>query len=161
PARRRIRDRHRGRGGADLVAISSQPGAHAAGRRRCAPLPPDGGTVNVDEQRRAAGEAAAALVRDGMTLGYGTGRGAAAALAALAFGWSSTLRRVARLLPGAARRDELNDDGNVVMDAPIPAGADLHDLAQALKGIAGVVDHGLFLDLSPEVLVGTPQGVRT
>jgi len=214
--------------------------------------------VNVDEQRRAAGEAAAALVRDGMTLGYGTGRGAAAALealarsklrirgvptsertaalcrqlglalttleetpeldlcidgadeidprkqalkggggamvreklvalaahrrvfvieemklvprlgttrglpiAVLAFGWSGTLRRVARLLPGAARRDELNDDGNVVMDAPIPAAADLHALAQALKGIAGVVDHGLFLDLSPEVLVGTPQGVRS
>ena len=214
--------------------------------------------MNVDEQRRAAGEAAAALVRDGMTLGYGTGRGAAAALealarsklrirgvptsertaalcrqlglalttleetpeldlcidgadeidprkqalkggggamvreklvalaahrrvfvieemklvprlgttrglpiAVLAFGWSGTLRRVARLLPGAARRDELNDDGNVVMDAPIPAAADLHALAQALKGIAGVVDHGLFLDLSPEVLVGTPQGVRS
>jgi len=214
--------------------------------------------VNVDEQRRAAGEAAAALVRDGMTLGYGTGRAAAAALealagrnlrirgvptsertaalcrelglalttleetpeldlcidgadeidprkqalkggggamvreklvalaahrrvlvieepklvarlgatrglpvAVLAFGWSSTLRRVAHLLPGASRRDELNDDGNVVMDAPIPAGADLHALAQALKAIPGVVDHGLFLDLSPEVLVGTPQGVRS
>ena len=40
--------------------------------------------MNVDEQRRAAGEAAAALVRDGMTLGYGTGRAAAAALEALA-----------------------------------------------------------------------------
>ena len=214
--------------------------------------------MTVDEERRAAGEAAAALVRDGMTLGYGTGRAAAAALealarrklrirgvptsertaalcrqlglalttleetpeldlcidgadeidprkqalkggggamvreklvalaarrrvlvieeaklvprlgttrglpiATLAFGWSSTLRRVANLLPGAARRGELNDDGNVVMDAPIPAGADLHALAQALKAIAGVVDHGLFLDLSPEVLVGTPQGVRS
>ena len=214
--------------------------------------------MNVDEQRRAAGEAAAALVRDGMTLGYGTGRAAAAALealarrqlrvrgvptsertaalcrelglalttleetpqldlcidgadeidprkqalkggggamvreklvalasdrrvlvieepklvprlgttrglpiAALAFGWSSTLGRVAHLLPGASRRAELNDDGNVVMDAPIPAGADLHALAHALKAIPGVVEHGLFLDLSPEVLVGTPQGVRT
>ena len=40
--------------------------------------------MNVDEQRRAAGEAAAALVRDGMALGYGTGRAAAAALEALA-----------------------------------------------------------------------------
>ncbi|MFL5312067.1 MAG: ribose-5-phosphate isomerase RpiA [Myxococcales bacterium] len=214
--------------------------------------------MNVDEQRRAAGEAAAALVRDGMALGYGTGRAAAAALealarrklrvrgvptsertaalcrdlglalttleetpeldlcidgadeidprnqalkggggamvreklvalaahrrvlvieeaklvpwlgstrglpiAVLAFGWSSTLRRVAQLLPGAARRAELNDDGNVVLDAPMPPGADLQGVAHALKGIAGVVDHGLFLDLSPEVLVGTPQGVRS
>jgi len=214
--------------------------------------------VNVDEQRRAAGEAAAALVRDGMALGYGTGRAAAAALealarrklrvrgvptsertaelcrklglplttleetpeldlcldgadeidpdkqalkggggamvreklvalasrrrvlvieeaklvrrlgttrglpiAVLAFGWSATLRRVAQVLPDAARRAELNDDGNVVIDAPIPAGADLRALADALKRLPGVIDHGLFLDLSPEVLVGTPQGVRT
>jgi ribose 5-phosphate isomerase A len=213
--------------------------------------------VNVDEQRRAAGEAAAALVRDGMALGYGTGRAAAAALEALArrklrirgvptsertaalcrtlglalttleetpeldlcidgadeidpdkqalkggggamvreklvalashrrvfvieepklvprlgttrglpiallaFGSSSTLRRIAQALPGVARRPELNDDGNVVADGPIPKGADLRALADALKRIPGVVDHGLFLDLSPEVLVGTPQGVR-
>jgi len=214
--------------------------------------------VNVDEQRRAAGEAAAALVGDGMALGYGTGRAAAMALealarrklrvrgvptsertaalcrtlglplttleetpeldlcldgadeidphkqalkggggamvreklvalasrrrvfvieepklvprlgttrglpiAVLAFGWSSTLRRLAQALPGAARRPDLNDDGNVVIDAPLPAGADLRALADAIKRIPGVVDHGLFLDLSPEVLVGTAQGVRT
>jgi ribose 5-phosphate isomerase A len=213
--------------------------------------------VNVDEQRRTAGAAAAALVRDGMTLGYGTGRAAAAALEALArrklkirgvptsegtadlcralglsltsleetpeldlcidgadeidpekqalkggggamvreklvalaarrrvfvieepklvqrlgatrglpiavlsFGWSSTLRRVAQALPGPTRRPALNDDGNVVADAPIPEGTDLRALADAMKRIAGVVDHGLFLDLSPEVLVGTPRGVR-
>ena len=214
--------------------------------------------MNVDEQRRAAGEAAAALVGDGMALGYGTGRAAAMALealarrklrvrgvptsertaalcrtlglplttleetpeldlcldgadeidphkqalkggggamvreklvalasrrrvfvieepklvprlgttrglpiAVLAFGWSSTLRRLAQALPGAVRRPDLNDDGNVVIDAPLPAGADLRALADAIKRIPGVVDHGLFLDLSPEVLVGTPQGVRT
>jgi ribose 5-phosphate isomerase len=29
-----------------------------------------------------------------------------------------------------------------------------------LKGIAGVVDHGLFIDMSPTVIVGTPNGVR-
>ena len=214
--------------------------------------------MNVDDQRRAAGEAAAALVRDGMALGYGTGRAAAAALealarrkltvrgvptsertaalcrtlglalttleetpeldlcidgadevdpgkqalkggggamvreklvalaaqrrvvvveepklvarlgttrglpiAVLAFGWSSTVSRIARVMPGAARRPELNDDGNVVIDAPIPPGADLHRLADAIKRIPGVVEHGLFLDLSLEVVVGTAQGVRT
>jgi ribose 5-phosphate isomerase A len=213
---------------------------------------------DVDAQRRAAGEAAAALVRSGMTLGYGTGRAAAAALTAiarrkldvrgvatsertaelcrslglplttleetpeldlcidgadeidpdkqvlkggggamvreklvalasrrrvliveeaklvarlgmtrglpvavLAFGWSSTVQRLEHVLPGAARRPEPNDDGNVVVDAPIRAGTDLRALDAAVKRIAGVVDHGLFLDLSPEVLVGTPRGVRT
>src|SRR5436190_23299241 len=40
--------------------------------------------IDADAQRRAAGEAAAALVEDGMALGYGTGRAAQAALEALA-----------------------------------------------------------------------------
>jgi len=40
--------------------------------------------MNDDEQRRAAGERAAQLVQDGMVIGYGTGRGATAALEALA-----------------------------------------------------------------------------
>lgn len=89
----------------------------------------------------------------------GTTRGLPVAV--LAFGWSSTVRRLERVLPGAKRRQELNDDGSVVVDAPIPEGADLRALDAAVKRVAGVVDHGLFVDLSPEVLVGTPQGVRT
>ncbi len=38
----------------------------------------------VTEQRRAAGRLAASMVEDGMVIGFGTGRGAAAALEALA-----------------------------------------------------------------------------
>ncbi|MBU1756664.1 MAG: ribose-5-phosphate isomerase A, partial [Alphaproteobacteria bacterium] len=34
-------------------------------------------------------------------------------------------------------------------------------LADALKSVTGVVDHGLFLDLADLALVGTPQGVVT
>lgn len=40
--------------------------------------------MNVDEMRRAAGQAAAALVHDGMVVGLGTGRTAAFAIEALA-----------------------------------------------------------------------------
>jgi ribose 5-phosphate isomerase A len=40
--------------------------------------------MNVEEQRRAAGQAAAALVQDGMVVGLGTGRTAAYAIEALA-----------------------------------------------------------------------------
>jgi len=79
----------------------------------------------------------------------------------LAFGWTGTLQRIAELLPGAARRDgPLSDNGGVLVDAPLPAGADLRELARALKAIAGVVEHGLFLDFSPTVIVGGPSGVR-
>jgi ribose 5-phosphate isomerase A len=79
----------------------------------------------------------------------------------VAFGWSTTVARIAKLLPGAARREgPLSDNGGVLVDAPLPAGADLRALDSALKGVAGVVDHGLFLDLRPTVVVGGAGGVR-
>ncbi len=79
----------------------------------------------------------------------------------VAFGWRPTLARIEELLSGAQRREgALSDNGGVLIDAPLPAGADLRALDRALKGIAGVVDHGLFLDLRPTVVVGGPDGVR-
>jgi len=79
----------------------------------------------------------------------------------LAFGWRATLARIGELLQGAQRRDgPLSDNGGVLIDAPLPEGADLRAVDRALKGIAGVVDHGLFLDLSPTVVVGGAGGVR-
>src|SRR5258705_5748003 len=214
--------------------------------------------MNEDAQRKAAGERAAGFVEDGMVIGYGTGRGAVAALEALArrkprvrgvptsektvevcrrlglpivslddppqlalvldgaeevdpqgnllkggggahvreklvalaarqriiiveesklvprlgatrkvpievvaFGWTSTLARIAEILPGAVRREgPLSDNGGVIVDAPLPASADLRETDRALKGVAGLVDHGLFLDLSPTVGVGGATGVR-
>src|SRR5207249_2619103 len=129
--------------------------------------------MDLEAQRIAAGEQAAQLVQDGMVIGYGTGRAATAALEALArrkvrvrgvpievlaFGWTGTLQRIAELMPGAARRDgPLSDNGGVLVDAPLPAGADLREVARALKAIAGVVEHGLFLDFAPTVIVGGPS----
>jgi len=79
----------------------------------------------------------------------------------VAFGWRTTLALVAELLPGAQRREgPLSDNGGVLIDAPLPANADLHLLDRALKAISGVVDHGLFLDLKPIVVVGGATGVR-
>ena len=213
--------------------------------------------MDAEAQRQAAGEKAAAMVEDGMVIGYGTGRGATAALKALAargarvrgvptsertaqtckelglqlvslddeprldlvidgadevdpelqilkggggahvreklvalasrrriivmeaskqvarlgatrglpievvaFGWRATLQRISEVLPGARRREgALSDNGGVLIDAPLEAGADLHAIDLSLKCIAGVVDHGLFLDLHPTVLVGGPDGV--
>ncbi len=214
--------------------------------------------MDADAQRKAAGERAAGFVRDGMTIGYGTGRAANAALEAIArrglrvqgvptskrtievcqklglpivsledhpqldlvvdgadevdprgqllkggggahireklvalasrrriiaieesklvarlgatrgvpvevvaFGWTGTLARIAAVLPGAERRDgPHSDNGGVIIEAPLPERADLHEIARALKEIPGVVDHGLFLDFSPTVVVGGESGVR-
>jgi ribose 5-phosphate isomerase A len=78
----------------------------------------------------------------------------------LEFGWKSTLQRIAKVLPGVARRESwpLSDNGGVILDAPLPA-TDLRELDRALKGIAGVVEHGLFIDLNPIVVVGEAGGV--
>jgi ribose 5-phosphate isomerase A len=214
--------------------------------------------MDLDAQRKAAGERAAEFVHDGMVIGYGTGRGAAAALEAIArrkirvrgvptsaktidlcrrlglelvefddhprldlvvdgadevdpdgqmlkggggahvreklvalasarrivvieepklvarlgstrgvpievvaFGWRTTVARIAALLPGAGRREgPPSDNGGVIVDAPLPPGVDLRAVDRALKAMSGVVDHGLFLDLSPTVVVGGTSGVR-
>jgi ribose 5-phosphate isomerase A len=214
--------------------------------------------MDLDAQRKAAGERAAEFVQDGMVIGYGTGRGATAALEAIArrkvrvrgvptsartidvcrrlglqivdfddhprldlvidgadevdprgqllkggggahvreklvalasarrivvveepklvahlgatrglpievvaFGWRTTVDRIAALLPGATRREgPPSDNGGIVVDAPLPAGADLRAVDRALKAITGVVDHGLFLDLGPTIVVGGTSGVR-
>ena len=224
------------------------------------PEPTDARLHAEDEQRKAAGQRAASLVDDGMVLGYGTGRGAAHALEALAirvraglkisgvptsqktielcarlglplvslddapvldlvidgadevdpdkqvlkggggaltrekivalsskkrvlvmeaaklvprlgttrglpielvsFGWRGTLARISEILPGGARREgPLSDNGGVLIDVPLPSGLDLRALARELDQITGVIEHGLFLDLSPLVIVGTASGV--
>ncbi len=52
------------------------------------------------------------------------------------------------------------DSGNLIYDAPCGVIADPSLLAAALKSVTGVVDHGLFLDLADEAIVGTDEGVE-
>ena len=53
----------------------------------------------------------------------------------------------------------VTDGGNVIYDLPSGVIAEPAALGVALKTVTGVVDHGLFLDLADEALVGTDQGV--
>ena len=53
----------------------------------------------------------------------------------------------------------VTDGGNVIYDMASGAIAEPAALAAALKAVTGVVDHGLFLDLADEALVGTDEGV--
>jgi ribose 5-phosphate isomerase A len=53
----------------------------------------------------------------------------------------------------------VTDQGLWVLDAHFPDGiADPHAVANALGGHPGVLDHGLFLDLATDVLLGHPDG---
>jgi ribose 5-phosphate isomerase A len=59
----------------------------------------------------------------------------------------------------AERGVVVTDGGNVIYDMAPGVITDPAILGQALKSVTGVVDHGLFLDLAEEALIGTDTGV--
>jgi ribose 5-phosphate isomerase A len=79
------------------------------------------------------------------------------------FGWRDTRRRLLDLVPSADLRVEddapkVTDEAHYLLDCKLPAEGDLRALGEALKATVGVVEHGLFVGLASEALLGTPQG---
>ena len=90
----------------------------------------------------------------------------------VAFGHKTTGNRIADVLsdhdisqPARLRQADRGivrtDGGNVIYDARCGAIHDPARLADDLKLITGVVEHGLFLDLADEAIIGTGSGVET
>ncbi|MEA3377091.1 MAG: ribose-5-phosphate isomerase RpiA [Chloroflexota bacterium] len=52
------------------------------------------------------------------------------------------------------------DQGNLILDCDFGAMANPEELAGHLDRRAGIVEHGLFLNLASDVIVGTEDGVR-
>lgn len=67
------------------------------------------------------------------------------------------------LPPPRLRRSErglvITDGGNLIYDMASGVIDQPAALGEALKSVTGVVDHGLFLDLADEALIGTDAGV--
>ncbi len=89
----------------------------------------------------------------------------------VAFGHESTVRRICDALseceigipPRLRIRDGevvVTDGGNVIYDVVCGAIPEPALLADALKSVTGVVEHGLFLDLADEALIGGESGVE-
>jgi ribose 5-phosphate isomerase A len=79
------------------------------------------------------------------------------------FGWGDTRRRLLDLVPSADLRlagpePVLTDEQHYLLDCTLPAEGDLRALGDALKATVGVVEHGLFIGLASEALLGTPEG---
>jgi ribose 5-phosphate isomerase A len=66
------------------------------------------------------------------------------------------------IAPSLRRRDGQpvhTDGGNLIYDASCGRIEEPALLGAALKSITGVVDHGLFLDLADQALIGGPDGI--
>ncbi len=83
----------------------------------------------------------------------------------VAFGHTTTARRICdaledcniKAVPSLRLRGDVplrTDGGNLIYDAACGTIRDPSALADALKSVTGVVDHGLFLDLADEALLG-------
>jgi len=90
----------------------------------------------------------------------------------VAFGHKTTANRIADVLadheigmPARLRTADRGivrtDGGNVIYDAACGVIADPARLAADLKSLTGVVEHGLFLDLAEEAVIGLDSGVET
>ena len=84
----------------------------------------------------------------------------------LPFLWRSTAERLTALgvslvLRGGEETPYVTDNGNVILDLAVEGGIkDPKAFGVELKKITGVVEHGLFVDMTDTVIVAGPEGPR-
>ena len=82
------------------------------------------------------------------------------------FGWQATARSLVKLKadPGLRLNSEGNpfitDGGNYILDCAFGPIENPTVLADDLDRVVGVMEHGLFIGMASQVLVGTPSGVK-
>lgn len=54
----------------------------------------------------------------------------------------------------------ITDEGNLIYDCAFGPIADAEELAAELRSRTGIVEHGLFLGMTDDLIVGTPGGLR-
>lgn len=78
----------------------------------------------------------------------------------LPYGSTHTYKRLTALGYTGTWRDALTDNGNRLLDLTLPAKPP-ELIETELRAIPGVVETGLFLNFSPRILVGHPNGTVT
>jgi ribose 5-phosphate isomerase A len=84
----------------------------------------------------------------------------------LPYGWQSQARYLESLGAEVTLRQTkegcefYTDQGNIILDSRFGPIADLEGLARLLETRAGVIEHGLFLNLAQDVIVAGPGGIR-
>jgi ribose 5-phosphate isomerase A len=79
------------------------------------------------------------------------------------FAWRDTRRRLLRLLPDAELRMAgdaafVTDEGHHILDCTIPPDLEMDVLANDIRRVPGVLEHGLFIGMADRALLGTPAG---
>jgi len=87
------------------------------------------------------------------------------AIEVIRFGWETTSKRLTKLggVPALRIRDGqpyITDDGNYILDCAWGEMAPAAQLQHQLDGITGLVEHGLFIGMASQVIVGAETGVR-
>jgi ribose 5-phosphate isomerase A len=93
-------------------------------------------------------------------------------LEVVSFGLAATQARLRRVLDAQGCHGALSlrkksdgsvfvtDSGHVILDASCAEIADAAALAQALDGVTGLVEHGLFIGLASAAVLATSSGIR-
>jgi ribose 5-phosphate isomerase A len=82
------------------------------------------------------------------------------------FGWQATARRLSalnakpNLRPGTGGAPFVTDGGNYILDCAFGPIESAGALQRELDSVVGVVEHGLFVGLTSQVLIGTGEGVK-
>ncbi|NJK63702.1 MAG: ribose-5-phosphate isomerase RpiA [Synechococcaceae cyanobacterium SM2_3_1] len=83
------------------------------------------------------------------------------------FGWKSTFKRLEALgchpvlRMDAAGNPFITDEQHYILDCNFGAIANPAELAAAIKGTVGVIEHGLFIGMATLALIATPSGLET
>jgi ribose 5-phosphate isomerase A len=83
------------------------------------------------------------------------------------FGWQATARKLSDLKANPGLRLDKNqkpyvtDGGNYILDCATGPIASAVELERELDAVVGVIEHGLFLNMTSEVLIGTDDGVKS
>lgn len=84
----------------------------------------------------------------------------------VAFGWTRACAALADLGCQTERRATaegkpyITDSGNYLIDCHFPGIDDPPALAKRIKGITGVVEHGIFVDIACRVVIAHPNGTQ-
>lgn len=82
------------------------------------------------------------------------------------FGWEVTERKLRQLggdpkMRMNADKPYITDGGHYILDTSFGPIANAKELQQQLDATVGVVEHGLFVGMTSQVLIGTPDGIKT